>query len=168
MNRSNSRIEELRGIVEKNPGASEFVELAGLLAEEASSRPEAREICLRGLSKNPLEHRGRLILAKLYYLDEMTEFCVRELARIRTYVDSQALKRLIEAFGEIGRTLLESNSVVDENLQKDLGSETSEEQKRVMEEKGFKNKNSVVAELDLDEEFLDVLGDLSLDEEESK
>ncbi|MCC6954529.1 MAG: hypothetical protein IT290_10465 [Deltaproteobacteria bacterium] len=91
---------ELRRAVEQDPGAAEFVDLARLVSEREGGAAEAREILFRGLSVDPKNPLARLLLAKLFYLDGMSAFAVRELAELRNSNPVPALQRLIDAFGE--------------------------------------------------------------------
>lgn len=92
-------IEELRTIVAANPGARENCELAAKLLELPENRGEAREVCFRGLTAEQNNVPLRLTLAKSFYLDQLPEFCVRELLQIQRVHPTPALARLIEAFG---------------------------------------------------------------------
>jgi hypothetical protein len=96
---NNSRVLELEGVVSNNPGADEFVELATLLAEIPEKRSYAREICFKGVNSNPSSLRGRLILARLFYLDGMLEFAARELAEVSKFATVPSLTKLMDNFG---------------------------------------------------------------------
>lgn len=110
-----------------------FAELAHRLANEESTRVEAREVCFRGLTKHPDHARGRLILAKLFYLDSMPAFSYRELLELRKVSDVPSVERLLAAFGDYRHAI-----------------EPTEEQETT----------GVIAELDFDTEFADILAEL--------
>ena len=82
----------LRVSLAADPGGDAFVELANALADSPATRPEAREICFRGIVANPDSLRGRLTLARLFYLDGMFEFSARELTELNNFADVPALQ----------------------------------------------------------------------------
>lgn len=134
-----ARIKELKIILSNKPGASQFVELAQLLAEDSATRAEAREICFRGLSHDPKNTTGRLMLARLFYLDSMKEFCIRELLELKKLAPSiEPLDRLLQAMG-----------VTVDGRDQTMSSPG-----------GAKLPEKVVAEVDFDEGFIDVLDEL--------
>lgn len=151
------RINELRKAVRESPGSPEWFELAETLSTasgggggDEKKRSEARELCFRALREDPRHFRGRLLLAKLFYLDQMPEFCVRELIELkRLGASSPSLVRLLDAFG----TLAER-----------YGSETAVAQSPEAEvpsaSEPASGEEAVVAEIDLDAEFADVLSEL--------
>jgi len=151
---------QLKEILAENPGAPEFVELASLLADDAESRFEARELCFRGLSENPDNSRGRLMLARLFYLDGYAEFCVRELAELKRRVKSEAVDRLIDAFGDIASPYLSAAPTTEaaeteDNKPKETAASTDGEAEEEAED-----GDAVFAEIDLDEDFVDALEEL--------
>jgi hypothetical protein len=93
-------LDELREAVDTDPAAPEAVELISRLMELPDKRQEVREVCFRALSRDPKNTRVRLTLARSFYLDSMPEFCVRELLQLERYVTSEALTKLLDAFGE--------------------------------------------------------------------
>ena len=138
-------IDKLRVIVAEDPGADSFVELAELLASDPITRPEARELCLRGLSKNPSNNLGRLTLAKLYYLDCLFEFSLRELLELKRLQSRQvpSLEKLISAFGPMSSEY----GKVPPTMTDTSAASVSEAE-------------STVAEIDLDIDFLEAAEDL--------
>lgn len=140
-----SRVDELRRLLGENPGADSFPELAEHLSEDPTKRAEAREILFRGLAKNPRNTRGRLLLAKLFYQDEMLEFSVRELIELHRYTDVPAVRKLLEAFGEYG-----------EQFRSDpLSDLPSKEIRRLDRDENV--PEIVVGEVDIDPELFDAL-----------
>lgn len=93
-------LEKLRAAIRDNPGAPEFVKLAEHLVVDDATRVEAREVLFRGLAVDPANLLGRLLLAKSFYLDRMTNFCARELSELRSRTETPALLRLCDAFRE--------------------------------------------------------------------
>lgn len=162
------QLSELRKLVQKDPGCDQFVELAKLLAEKAENRPEAREVCLRGLTENPKSNAGRLLLARLYYLDGMTEFCIRELAVLQANVQTPSLTRLLESFGDVAAQHI--NPAKNSKQNQEAKSAQPAEQPKPMTrnvptlaEYVEEAEDEVVGEIDLDDEFLEVLVDLEDD-----
>lgn len=97
---SEERIIELEQQVKADPSCDAYVELAQLLSVKPESRIQAREVCFRGLTANPSNAMGRLVLAKLFYLDGMMEFCARELRQLRQISSAPSLDKLLRALGE--------------------------------------------------------------------
>lgn len=94
-----SVIGELRKELANNPHTEKFYELADILSSSDIYRAEAREICFRGLNEHPKSVKGRFVLAKLFYLDGLVGFCLRELYELRGMVQSYNLDKLIESLG---------------------------------------------------------------------
>ncbi|MCB0324591.1 MAG: hypothetical protein KDD69_13505 [Bdellovibrionales bacterium] len=139
------KIAELRNSLQEAPGAPEFVELAELLAENPEFRPEAREVCFRGLTADPHNLVGRLTLARLFYLDGLGEFCVRELVELRRQNPAPAVDKLLKSFGGFAEAFLDGASSVASTETSNV-SETEED---------------TVAEIDLDVEFEEALDELT-------
>ncbi len=136
-------IDTLRKRVATDPAAKEFIELAKVLGEKNETRAEAREVCFRALTSDSKNLRGRLLLAKLFYLDGMIEFCVRELLEIEhSAPETPALKRLLEALGDYTEK------------QRQTRTETSKETKAQQQD------SKIIAEVSLEENFLDALDEL--------
>jgi len=129
-----------------NEGLSkeELEKLFEKLEEDKAHRVEAREFCLMELAENPKNGRCRLFLANLYYLDNYPEFCVRELVELKKYSTLESVDRLIESFGNFGQSFIRPVAVV------------SEGEAEAMDEEG----DDIMAELDFDSEFIDVLDEL--------
>ncbi len=71
----------------------------------AEQRPHARELCSRELTAHPEGANVRLALAKLFYLDGMFDFAVRELAELKKQLpENSTLQSLLEALGAGGTT----------------------------------------------------------------
>ena len=131
-------IEELEKAVRSDPGAEQFVELARLIGEDDARRIEARELCFRGLSANPHNKLARLVLARLFYLDNMFEFAARELSELQGTPNAPSLEKLLAEFRVAGA--------------KYLGSEPSKAPAPEPE--------AVVAEFDIDTDFLEAIDEL--------
>jgi hypothetical protein len=111
-------------------------------------RIEAREYCLGELKDEPKNGRCRLFLANLYYIDGYAEFCVRELIELKKYSELESVDRLLESFGNFGQSFVQAAVASD-----------AAEETEIEEEAG-----DVMAELDFDSDFIDVLDEL--DEED--
>lgn len=94
-----ARISELQKELDREPESERYFELAELLAEDPAGRAQAREVCFRRLTRRPDDASCRLLLAKLFYLDRMGEFCVRELVELKKRTDAPAIDKLLSAFG---------------------------------------------------------------------
>lgn len=144
-----SRIAELHAAVAADPSNLDFIELAALLADEPESRAEAREICFRGLNNHATALRGRLVLARLFYLDGLMEFAARELAELSKYATVPALTKLLDAFGPH----MKAYAPVSPQSSKDAAPKAAEDD----------DEGEVLAEIDLDAEFGEALVELSED-----
>lgn len=88
--------DELRRAVSEDAGAQAFVELAERLRRRGSLS-EALEVCLNGLTKNPTNHQGRLVLARVFYDRRSYPFAVRELEALQEALpESKTIRRLLE------------------------------------------------------------------------
>ena len=144
--------DELRAIVADNAAAPEFALLAWRLSETAESRAEAREICFRGLAKNPHDTLGRLALARLFYLDGLGEFCLRELVELKKYSKAETIDKLLASFGDYAAPFLRQHHP--------RAAETfpGEEAEAVHSDPPTAEEEKVVADIDLD--FDEALADL--------
>ena len=139
-------MKELEKLVATEPGAPEFVELAEMLTESAEDRVRAREICFRGLNENPSELRGRLLLARLFYLDEIGEYCARELVELkRRAPELGSVDKLLDALGDIATPYLAKIRDPEMDTLPDIDEPA---------------EDAVVAEVELDEEFVNIMGEL--------
>ena len=146
------KLGQLRRIISESPGAPEFVELAQLLLKSQDTRPEARDVCFKGLAEDPKNLRGRLVLARLFYLDGLTEFCIRELLEIQKQSSPKSLERLLEMLGHKVSSYLRGYS------QSENSSSTTPPDSSPQEV-----KSEVVAEIDIEAEFFEALEDLDTD-----
>ncbi len=144
------QIAELESAVLKNPAAPEFLELAKILIDTPSSRSQARDICFRALKENPKHKQGRLLLARLFYLDGMWEFAVRELLELRTLGTTPALEQLLNAF----------STVASPETLKVMSAKPAEEKTTATPNAADKADDDVMAELDIDTDFLEALDEL--------
>lgn len=79
------------------------------LSEKPESRKEARELCFKLLSEDAEQHRVRLALARLFYLDGMSEFCIRELVQLKKNAgEIYELDKLLDSFGQLAVPFLEA------------------------------------------------------------
>ena len=143
------RIQELERKVAEQPGAPEFVELAKLLGDDPSNRARAREVCFQGLNESPKNHLGRLQLARLFYLDNLGEFAVRELIELSKYTTAPSIGKLLDSFGPFAKPFLES-------MEKKKTAPVNEAHAGAAPQ----TEEAVIAEFDLDAEFTDALEEL--------
>ncbi len=76
----------------------EFSQLIASLCDNKAFK-EARELCLESLTRDYSNNLARLSLAKVFFLDEMPEFCIRELKEIYKNFPSVSLSKIIELMG---------------------------------------------------------------------
>lgn len=112
-----------------------------VMLEQDGDRVTIRELCFYGLGKNARHTLLRLLLAKTFYLDGLGEFAVRELVELRKYSAAPSLERLLLAFGNFAQPFLSSTAAETRST------EDAEDE-------------DVVAEIDIDTEFGDLLEDL--------
>lgn len=90
----------------QDPGNPVFAEYADQLRKEGQYS-EALEVCYRGLSANPSVHRGRLVLARVYYEKLYWPFAIREVQQLQKELPhSETLKRLLTALAPEEGTLI--------------------------------------------------------------
>lgn len=143
-----NRVRELQEIVAADPGAQQFVELASLLSKTPEFRPQAREVCFKGLTLDPHNLKARLVLAKLFYLDQMPTFCLRELGELKKQIGTlPSLDLLLEELGAQVQGQNISSVESEKHLKHDKESQDS-------------STAEVLAEVDLEGEFIDILDDL--------
>ena len=84
----------------KSSGDDIFADYAEYLRKE-DRHDEAIIICMRGLSANPLCHRGRLALAHLYHDKGFLPFALREVKDLLEMLPSNiSIRRLLELMTE--------------------------------------------------------------------
>jgi len=89
-----------------DPGDPLFVDYA-LICIERNEVGKALEVCLSGLSRNPGLHRGRLALAKVFYLSGHLPFAIRELKELHLALpNNRSIIKLLEKFGVLGEESL--------------------------------------------------------------
>jgi hypothetical protein len=138
------KLQQLKSELARNPDSESFLELAQLLQDTPEGRTEARDLCFRGISRNPQNALARLVLARLFYLDSLFEFSVRELIELREICPLDSVDKLISEFGPQANKFLERE-------ERRKGREASAP---------AGNEDSVVAEVDLDADFLEVMSEL--------
>ena len=86
--------EQFIEILENDPGNPVFLEYAESLRSEGRLT-EALIVCLSGLSKNFSLHRGRLLLARLFFEQGFYPFAAREISYLARYFPSNtAIQKL--------------------------------------------------------------------------
>jgi hypothetical protein len=158
MREQDRKIQELREALKVDPAGEGCIELARLLMEEKDTRAEAREVLFAGIAREPKLNLARLLLARSYYLDDLLEFSVRELVELQKHADVPSLHKLLDAFGAFAmpyRLSKKPAAVVAEDASTAPGGETSAAAAPAPEE-----EEDILAEIDLDDEFLDALDEL--------
>ena len=85
-------------ILKNDPGNPVFADYAEEL-RLGGRFSEAIEVCLKGLSANPSCHRGRLILARVFFERGFVPFAAREVNILReTLPELKSVQRLYEKF----------------------------------------------------------------------
>ena len=83
--------------------------------EAGLPRADARELCFREINQNPGDRGVRLLLAKLFYLDGLNEFAIRELIELRRRSPSESLNALLRSFGALAEVYLPKNETGEES-----------------------------------------------------
>lgn len=85
-------------LLRKDPGNALFVEHAERLRGQGQLL-DALVICLAGLNASPHQHRGRLLLGRIFFELGYPLFAARELRELATtFPDSQPLQALLARF----------------------------------------------------------------------
>lgn len=88
--------EQFRELLGQDPGDPAFAEFADILRRDGR-HGEGFEVCFAGLTANPGCHRGRLVLARLFYERLYWPFAVRELKQLAEALpDNKQVRRLLE------------------------------------------------------------------------
>lgn len=88
---------EFKRLLDEDPGDPVFAEYAEILRGK-KQLDEALFVCLAGLSKNPSFHRGRLVLARVFYQKDYLTFAVREVEQLVSELPTnQSLRKLLAA-----------------------------------------------------------------------
>lgn len=134
----------LKKIVAEDPGDPAFYELAKALSAQKKTLRDAQLVAQRGINANPSHLKARLLLAKIYYSQELIEFAVRELLELYRQSNNETIKELIESFGTVGSEYLEAYSSI-------FGMKVS---------KTDESDSEVLAEIKIEQDFDEVLGSL--------
>jgi hypothetical protein len=106
--------DEILEILSTDPGNSIFSDFAEALHKDGASEA-AIIVCLRGLSSNPSLHKGRLLLAKIYYDLGFKPFCIEQLKfLLKQLPGNKSISRLLEKLDpqEFNRTTVQLTSEV--------------------------------------------------------
>jgi predicted Zn-dependent protease len=153
---------EVQTQLAQDPGNPVFAEYADQLRREGQYS-EALEICYRGLSANPSVHRGRLVLARVYYEKLFWPFAIREVQQLQKDLPhSETLRRLLTALAPE-----ESTSVLTERSRnaEDLVSRTTINRERNDYHDSFEEAAVIdrdehtVAEAEFEIDDFDLLGE---------
>jgi len=118
--------EDLQKLLKDDPGNPAFAEFADELRKEGKLN-EGLEVCLSGLSSNEDYPKGKLILARIFYLKGYLPFAVRELKELsRMRPESQRIKRLLDLLAPHEAQAAPASEIAEspENTKKDQVSET--------------------------------------------
>ncbi|MBX7143741.1 MAG: hypothetical protein K1X79_04770 [Oligoflexia bacterium] len=106
---------DLQTLVQNDAGHPAFVELAEGLYGRGLLK-EALEVCLKGLSRNPSAHIGRLLLARIYFELECYPFAIREIELLcRALPKVQTLRRILERLAPARAARLPAAEVLASN-----------------------------------------------------
>ena len=123
--------------------------------DQPEARPEARENCFMLLADEPNNVRCRIVLARLFYLDSLTEFAIREIVEACRRQPAPSLYRLIEGFGQSAArytAALAGAIGVSPN-----GRTAAAESKAAA---AVEEVDTEVAEIEIDGELMDILDEL--------
>lgn len=150
---------ELRALVDEDPGDGAFVELAELLFER-DELDAAQRICMEGLSANPNNDSGRLLLARIFFEKRYLPFAIREVKHLsQNRPGSRALAKLLAALSPGASNDAGDLRVGDLAKAPSVAVDTSESAAPPLSEE-------TVAEAEFDFDDLDLIEDE--DEEENK
>ena len=91
-------------ILINDPGNPEFADYAEGL-RRSGNFSEAMNICLRGLSANPACHKGRLILARVYFDQKLMPFALKELEQLQGELpENKLVSKLLDSIAPGNRT----------------------------------------------------------------
>ena len=87
--------QEYQRLLSVNPGDPCFADYALYLRSQGRG-DEAQQVCISGLSENPQHHRGRLVLARLFYDRGQLPFSIREVEQVyRELPNQQTIRKLL-------------------------------------------------------------------------
>lgn len=116
-------------VLKENPGDPAFVEYANHLLETGHD-DQAMMVCLAGLSSNPGEHRGRLLLARIFFLKSFIPFAISELRILnKALPENEPIRKLLQklslsAEGEVGSAApTEASRLTKDSSQEDQEAE---------------------------------------------
>ena len=114
-------LDEIEALLNEDPGNPAFVECAERY-RALGDYANAFERCFAGLSANPSNHQGRLLLARLFYEKGYIAFAVRELELLAKHLpDNNTVKRLLEKLApgssqQLGETTKEKSGKADDTV----------------------------------------------------
>ena len=155
-----SRVRELREIVKVEPAGEASIELARLLIEEDETRAECREVLFASLARDPHNSLARLLLSRSFYLDDLLEFSVRELVELKKHSNVPSLDKLINAFGAYASAYLPGEKSEQQPKSQAGEDSSAAEQEKEVEVVDEDEDVEILAEIDIDDDFLDALEEL--------
>jgi hypothetical protein len=91
-----NKADQMKATLVEDPGNPVFAEYAEHL-RLAGQKMAGMEVCLNGLSLNPDCHKGRLVLARIFYDGNYLPFAVRELQALCVALpENKSVRRLLE------------------------------------------------------------------------
>ena len=88
--------QNFEALLRDDPGNPAFANFAESLLNQGKWS-EALEVCLAGLSSNPSCHKGRLLLARVYFERNHLPFAVREVRELLDALpENKFIRRLLE------------------------------------------------------------------------
>jgi len=91
----------------------DYESLFSELEDSLATRASAREKLFFRLSEEPKDTKSRLLLAKIFYMDSLAEFAVRELVELKKYSDLESVDRLIDSFGGYGQSFASAGAAFE-------------------------------------------------------
>lgn len=106
---------EAQEILAADAGNPIFAEYANFLREQQEFL-RALDVCLSGLSLNPECHKGRLVLARIFYEKKYLPFAVREVELLCGKIpENQFLNRLLQQLSPESGALRDKTAAGSEN-----------------------------------------------------
>lgn len=141
-----------------DPGNPIFAQYAELLSSQGKWH-EAIETCLKGLSRNPGAHQGRLTLAKLYYERGYIPFALKEVGELsHAFPQSQTLEKLrIKLGGSPDSVKAGLNSDSSLSLKGGERSDKLDQLQRNNDASSTGSEDNTVAEVELDFDVLEMI-----------
>lgn len=107
---------ELEALVGSDPGHAWFPDLADRYRQRGDYQG-AFDLCFNGLTLDPGNHRGRLVLARLFYERLQFPFAVRELKELRRQLpENKYLIKLLDCLAPGEVSVVADNAAAAESI----------------------------------------------------